>query len=348
MKIKPFGLDIGITTMKAVWFSEGKDGLLLNSSAILPTPPKGMISESPIDQEEMAKGIRKIVEEAKITTPYVNAALPENQVYTRILEMPPLSDKELSSAIYWEVEQYIPVPLTSLTVDWKVLKRPANQEEGKMEVLLVGAPIALIDKYQKIFSMAGLSISSLETEVLSVVRALVPRVKQGNSSFPNSLIVHLGAVSTSLAIVRSGTIVFTYSISTGGSSINRAIAADFGFSASQAEEYKKAYGVSQDSLDGKIGKAATPILMSIITEIKKALAFYSEKYKNDFPIAQILLSGGTAKLPGIDLFFAKNLGIESAIANPWLVLSNQQVPKDILENAPDYTIAVGLAQKDYE
>lgn len=348
MKTKPFGLDIGATTMKVVWLSEGKEGFVLNASAISPTPMKGMISESPLDQEEMAASIKKLVEDAKITTRFVNTALPENQVYTRILEMPVLSDKELSSAIYWEIEQYIPIPLTSLTIDWKVLYRPQNQEQNKMEVLLVGAPTTLIDKYQKIFSMAGLTINSLETEILCSVRSLVMSTKRDVSTFPNTLIVHIGAVSTSLAIVKSGMIVFTYSISTGGSAISRAISADFGFSPSQADEYKKVYGVTEDVLGGKIGQATTPILLSIVTEIKKSLAFYNEKYKNDSPIQQILLSGGTAKLPGINLFFAKNLGIETAIANPWQVLGSQQVPKEILENAPDYTVAVGLSLRDYE
>ena len=38
----------------------------------------------------------------------------------------------------------------------------------------------------------------------------------------------------------------------------------------------------------------------------------------------------------------------TAIANPWKVLASQQMPKEILDNASDYTIAVGLAMKDYE
>ena len=101
-------------------------------------------------------------------------------------------------------------------------------------------------------------------------------------------------------------------------------------------------------MGGKIGKATEPILNSILGEIKKSIAFYSQKYKDDSPIRQIILSGGTAKLPGIEIFFVNNSGIETAIANPWKVLASQQMPKEILDNASDYTIAVGLAMRDYE
>ncbi|MCL5439266.1 MAG: type IV pilus assembly protein PilM [Patescibacteria group bacterium] len=354
MKTLPFGLDIGATTIKTVWLSGDNTSFILNSASILPTPPKGMLSESPLDQEEMARVIKKIVDDSKITTKYVNIALPESQVYTRVLEMPTLSDKELSSAIYWEAEQYIPVPLSSVTLDWSVLRRPKIEAE-KMEVLLVGAPTALVDKYQKVLTIAGLTIASLESEILSVVRALVSPATNPDQArtvnekiFPNTLIIHIGALSTSIAIINNGIIAFTYLIPTGGAAINRAIATDFGFSESQAEEYKKVYGVSTESLGGKIGKVTTPILMAIITEVKKAVAFYNEKYKSGSPIQQILLSGGTAKLPGVTTFFTQNCGIETAIANPWNILSSQQVPKEIIDNASDYTIAVGLAIRGYE
>ena len=339
----PFGLDIGATTIKAVWLSHEKDNYKLLAASLLPTPPRGLTSDAPLDLQEMAQAIRTIVSEAKITTKLLNVALPENQVYSRILDMPVLSDKELSSAILYEAEQYIPVPLETMTLDWKVLRRPdAHEINGKMQVLLVGAPTKLIQRYEKIMQMTGLTINAIETEIISSVRVLVR-----DANFPNSVIINIGAVSTSLGVVRNGIIVFTYTIPTGGVAINRAIASDFGFSMAQAEEYKKTYGVVEKSFGGKIGKATEPILSTIVNEVKKALTLYSEKYQ-DSPIAQVLLSGGSSKLPGLDLFFAKNCGIETVTANPWKILGSQEVPKEILDNATGYTVAVGLAMRDDE
>ncbi len=58
------------------------------------------------------------------------------------------------------------------------------------------------------------------------------------------------------------------------------------------------------------------------------------------------MSGGTAKLPGIDLFFAENLGIETVVANPWKILGNKPLPAEILNSTSDFTIALGLAIRD--
>jgi type IV pilus assembly protein PilM len=344
MNNKGLGLDIGATSIKIAMLDGKKGAFILKAASISPVPAKGMMSESPLDEEEMAQTIAKSISDAGITTKLVNVALPENQVYTKVLDMPVLSDRELASAIYWEAEQYIPVPLTSITLVWNVLKRPASATQGdKMQVLMVGAPTMLVNKYQKIISMAGYQINSMETEILAAIRSLV-----FDETFPTSLIVNIGAISTSFAIVRQGAMAFTYSMSVGGAAINRAIATDFGLTPQQAEEYKRVYGISGKSLGGKIGKATEPILNTILGEIKKSIAFYSQKYKEDSPIRQIILAGGTAKLPGIEIFFANNSGIETAIANPWKVLSSQQMPKEILDNASDYAIAVGLAMKDYE
>ena len=343
MNKNPFGLDIGATTMKLVWLTGASGGYVLNSAIIVPTVAGVMASGSLLDEDEIGRAIRKTMQDANISTKYVNLALAENQVYAKVVDMPSLSDKELSSAIYWEAEQQIPVPLNTINLVWKVLKRPAGTNPAeKMQVLIVGAPSPLVEKYQRIMQKAGLFINAMETEILSTIRALIL-----DENFPPTLIVNIGAATTAIAIVRQGVMVFNYSVPTGGAAINRALSIDYGLTSEQAEEYKRVYGVSGKALGGKIGQATQPILTSILTEVKKSLAFYAEKYKEEGPVKQILLSGGTAKLPGIDVFFASSSGIETGIANPWKILAAQEIPKEVLDNAADYTVAVGLAMRSY-
>jgi len=338
-----FGLDIGITSMKLVSLTKVHGGVNVNAVMSTNTPPKGMFSESTLDQEAMARAIRTLVEESKVSSRAVNIALPENQVYTRIIEMPLLSDKELSSAIYWEAEQYIPVPLNTITLDYTVLSRPEKSAVGeKMQVLLAGAPTSLINKYEKIISMAGLSIHSVETEILSAIRVLL-----AGDSVPVSLVMNIGSLSTSLAIVSHEKIMFTYVIPTGGAALSRAIAADFGFSITQAEEYKKTYGLSAQTIGGKIGQATAPVLQALTAEVKKTITYYQDKHKDD-AIKQIVMSGGTANLQGLTSYMASALGIEVVVANPWKIVVGQELPKAIVDNASEYAIAVGLAMRDYE
>jgi len=344
MKSNAFGLDIGTTSMKVVWLDREKNVLKYESGLIVPTPAPGIQSESPFDHQEMAQVINKMVIDAKITTNNVNIALPENHAFTKVIEMPMLSDKELSSAIYWEAEQYIPVPLDTVTLAWSKL-RPykGSFSEERMQVLLVAAPKDLIKRYQTILDLAGLTVVSVETEVLSVVRSLLP----ANTS-PTSLIANIGAMTITLGIVQNGVLVFDYSVPLGGVALTRAIAADFGLQPAQAEEYKRVYGLSDKNFGGKVGKAIEPVLTALLIEVKKAIAFYTEKYKGESPISQILLTGGGSTLPGLAVYFAQNLGLEAVLANPWKMLNIQAVPQHIEARGPEFSVAVGLALKEYE
>ena len=261
---KSIGLDIGLTKIKAVSLSRQNNSFVLDNFSVMPSPPKGMLSEALVDEKELAEAIKKTVDNLKINSKSVNIALSDNKVYTKVIEMPILSDKELSLAIYWEAERHIPVALSTITLVWNVLKRPMGAStDEKMQVLMVGAPTDLIAKYQKILQMANLTLNSIETETLAIVRALVP------PSFPPTIIVSIGAINTSLAIIRDGVLVLTYSIQTGGNAISRSIEADFGLTQSQGEEYKKTYGFSKEGVGQKDGKSTEPILASILLEIRK-------------------------------------------------------------------------------
>src|SRR6185437_13806964 len=151
MKSNTFGLDIGTTSIKVVSLERENNTTIYTTSFKVPTPVQGLQSESPFDHQEMAQVINKLVIDAKITTNNVAIALPENHAFTKVIEMPLLSDKELANAIYWEAEQYIPVPLDSVTLAWSKLRAVKSVlPEEKMQVLLVAAPKDLIQRYQTI------------------------------------------------------------------------------------------------------------------------------------------------------------------------------------------------------
>ena len=340
MKSRTFGFDIGTNYLKAVWLGSDETKADLLSCVVLPTPPRGMLSESQLDQEEMAQSFKQLMHEGKIIPKSAHISLAENQVFTKVIEMPVLSDKELSSAIRWEAEQYIPASLSTMTLDYIVLKELQTPAGPRMLVLLVAAPSTLIRRYQHVLDMAGISLASVETEILSIVRSATI------DETPTTFVIHIGGLSTSFAIIQQNTVIFTYAIPIGGTAILRAIASDFGFSLAQAEEYKRTYGIAESNLSGKIGKVIGPILSSMTLEVKKALAFYREKYQEDYPIQQLLLSGEIASTPGITSYFADQCGIETLVLNPFAMQKIENVPEEIFANAHEFGAAVGLALKD--
>jgi type IV pilus assembly protein PilM len=287
--------------------------------------------------ETVAAAITRLLKDTGAKGRNVQIALPESRVFTRVIEVPALTDRELASAIKWEAEQYIPLPLDQVNLDYTVLRDAKATGTNKMDILLVAAPKLLLDKYLSILEFAQLSATRAETEIIASARAL-------GRSLPNAkgvLIIALGAQTTDLAILRSGILFFTRSMAAGGDAITRAIAQGLEFTVIQAEEYKRTYGLQSDKLEGKIVGATKPVMDSIIAETRRALAFYQERYKD--PIQAVVLSGGSARLPGMVTYLAGTLGLEVQLGNPWVGITRDARFNVLTPEGPNFSVAVGLA-----
>lgn len=337
------GLDIGAQTIKAVQISREKNSNQLLAAGFIPTPAKAsslLTSQKGNDEQVLADSINRLVHDMKISGAEVSASLPSANVITRVMEMPLMTDSELASSIKWEAEQYIPMPLSKVKIDYTVIDK--NEQTNKMKILLIAAPTDLIEKYMRVITLAGLTPVALETEVLAATRSIT-------ASFPllsQALVISFGATTCEIALLHEQILVFTKSIPVGGNTLTRAIAQELGFEVAQAEEYKKTYGLEEDKLEGKIAKSIAPYLTTIYTEIEKNVAYFKEQYPKD-EITNITVCGGGAKLPGLVFALTKNFGLDSQISNPFINLAvDPNILPSLSPDAPIYTQAIGLALKD--
>lgn len=337
-----FGLDIGKSSIKAVSFKKAGDKFELEFASVAPPFIKGIDSESLADHQKLAELIKKMVADTGSRNTHVNISLPENQIYTKIIDMPFISERELPTALKWELEQYIPLPLDQVRTAFQVLSVTEVGGTKRMNVFIVAAPISLVKKYEDVLQMANLVPQTIETEILSAIRSLSPLFAQPQPS----MLVSIGSSTTSVAILKAGLLESVFTIDLGGLAITRAIASDLGISMEEAENYKKAYGLNKEAFEGKIGQSLNPILNSIAGDIKKALFSYREK-NNNLEIQQIVLSGGTSLLPGIDVFFTNALNAQVVIGRCWSVWNIENVPDEIMFDAPSFNVVAGLALKDY-
>lgn len=335
------GLDIGSHTIKLIELGKDAGGITLLAGGSVATPPKALTSTSPADYQAVAAAIRQLIKDTGARSQEVNIALPESQVFTRVIEMPQLSARELSSAIQWEAEQYIPLPLDQVNMDFTVLRESKETGTNMMEVLLVASPKALLERYLSILELADLTILSAETEIIAASRSLA----RAAANVKTVLVVSLGAQTTDLAILRGGVLAFTRSISSGGEALSRALVQGLDFNPTQAEEFKKTYGLEQDKLEGKIVSAVKPIMDTIIGEMKRAVVFYQEKHKQE-RIETIILSGGTAKLPGMVVYIAQSMGLEAQLANPWVGIRRDERFRVLEGEGVTFAVAVGLALRE--
>lgn len=334
-----FGLDIGSYQIKMVKLVKSGNQYRLMALGNAPSTQKGLLSEAESDLTNLVTIIKKLHQEAKINTKNVVSALPQDQVFTQVISLPKLSEDELVSALKWEAEQYVPIPLSEVTLTHQIIGESTEKGKERIEVLLAAAPNRLIDRVMMILRTAGFNLLSLETEIMAVARSLVPLVSE------TIMVVDLGAKATDIAVIENSQIIFVRSLATAGEALTRAVAAGLGLDINQAEAYKKAYGADPGKLEGKMLESLTPVIDIVVGEMGKIIQFHQlEKNKK---ISRIILTGGTAGLPDIASLMVKKLNLEIQIGDPFTQIVKDELFKKIpVGEMPLYAIATGLAMKE--
>lgn len=329
-------IDIGTHSIKAISGKPGKNPTI-NRIAEIPNPSGVSVPKDNNQAGKLLEAISQLMHDYKLPKTDVRLSLPEEIISTKVINLPPLSDAELASAIDWQAEQHIPIPLDQLALEYQVLYRPpAKQKDQPMKVLLVGSRNNIIEEYVNIFFNLGIQPTILETQIFSIMRAL-----DFTTDDPTSIIVHLGANNIQLAVVHQTEIGLATNKKGGGELLTKAVQQVVSnLTLEQADEYKKAYGLMSNQLQGKIRDAMLPALNPIGQEIIKTIKFYNSEQPNA-NISRIVLTGGLSQMPGIIEYFTELSGIEVLLADPFAT-SSGMVPE---ENRQAFIVCCGLMMR---
>lgn len=335
-----FGLDIGTYSIKLIEAEKkGNNFKLINWGEI--KTPADPSSDAQKDQQLIAEAIKKLKIDCKISLKNVVVSIPETEVYTQVIELPNLSQAELQSALNFEAEQYIPVPLEEIQLEYVITKMPPKGSiENKMEIMLLGAKKRAVERVINIIEKAELLPVAAETETFCLSRLCELL------SHKNGVILDMGFRKTNIAIVRDSNLNFVRTIPNAGEAITRAIATNLNMEIPQAEQYKLSYGVDEQQLEGKVAKAIAPVLNTIIEDIQRALAFYNQKQPTA-NMGPLFLVGGGAQMHGLSAFLAKSISTEIVVPNPFAnCIKDDKLSKSVTSTS--FCTALGLSLRENE
>lgn len=314
--------------------------------------------------------IQEICRKSHVASRVAISALPAHSVFSSVITMPSMSQKELASSIKWEAKKLIPMPLEEMNIHWDVLgdasgvaggaksgNKVADKEGGKevkyrgflniskkkdignIRVLLTAAPKDLVRKYIDIFKQSGLMLLSLDTESFALSRSLI------GSDRSTIMLVDISYSSSSVMIVQAGIPYLNRSINVGGFAITRSIANSLNVNLKRAEQFKYDIGIAVGSPGSEIPKTIISALAPIIDEIKYSINLY--KSQGQPQIEKIILTGGSALLNNLPDYLTKTLNMRVYLGDPWArVIYPEELKPALDEIGPRFSVAVGLAMKE--
>lgn len=334
------GVDVGKGSIKIVSLLKEEKGVVLEAIGEARTPiadwTKGEHKNK--SMEEVAAAIKALMMDMKLKSKTAVTSLPEDEVISRLIRLPPLKDDEIREALKFEAETFVPYPLSEVSIDYEIVE---EDDAGRLTVFAIAARNDLIDSYIKMFRLAGLDLAALESPAVSIKRSVSTSI----SDKSGIIVVDMGEKYSDIVGINNAKVYFTRSIPMGGESLTRAISLNLGLDMPSAEEYKKAYGLREMELEGKIKAAILPVFNNMAEEIRRAMAYFREDQQKAPDL--LVLSGGGANLPGFAEELTRLLGIEVQVIQPFIKIDTTRISLPINLNTEGcrFSLATGLAMR---
>lgn len=334
------GLDISQTGIK-VMAVDPKKWLVTGYGSVDLDPAKMQKSLESHDGY-LAENIASLLKDkliGELPSEQVALGVPTGRTFSRTFTVPANAEATLADAVEIEVEQYIPIPISSLYVDYSVIERTKEQ----LTVIMSAVPKTLVDSCMQATMAANLQPIMIEPGINAVARVL-EATEEGHLS---TLIIDIGPASTDIAVLDGGAIRVSGGLGIGGNTFTLDIAKKLGVALENAHQLKVLNGLSAGPRQAKITSALAPSLERILTEIRKVIRYYNERLSDDNrKIEQVIVVGGGSNVPGIGDYFTNELIMPARVASPWQKLDFGHLPQPSKQFRPRYITVAGLASID--
>jgi type IV pilus assembly protein PilM len=333
------GLDISQTGIK-VMAVDSKKWLVLGYGSVDLDPAKVQKSLEAGDAY-LADNISSLLHDkviGQLPSDQTILSVPTSRTFSRMFTIPVKAESTLADAVEIEVDQYIPIPIGSLYVDYSITERTKDQ----LTVIMSAVPKTLVDSCLSAARTAGLQPIMVEPGINSVAR-VIESAEEGHLP---TLIVDIGPASTDIAVLDGGAIRISGGLGIGGNTFTLDIAKKLGVALENAHQLKVLNGLSAGPRRAKITAALTPSLQRIATEVRKVIRYYNERISDDRKLEQMIIVGGGSNVPGIGDYFTNELVMPARVASPWQKLDFGKLPQPNKQFRPRYITVAGLASVD--
>lgn len=363
-KTPAVGLDIDRGAIKAVQVSRSSGSYALQHVGYRKLPP-GAVSDGEVaDHDLLAYEIKEFWASHSFKGKAVYLGVANQKVVVRLLDFPRMSPEDLKSAIGFEAQDQIPMPIDEAVLDYVVL---GPQEEGSDldRILIVAAQQDMISRYSSAVRAAGLRPEGVDVKALSLLRSTLPL-----SLFDDEgaiLLLDIGAEITSLVVSQSGTPTLTRFIPGGSGYLAQAVAEAASLPEEEAERQLmnpkvrigsepegEIEGAEEDSDDFDpalvydIRHGLEDAVQALAEDVQRSVEYhYSQPGSRE--VTQVFVSGEGALVNGLDAYLGDLLGVATHRGTPLnkLASNKSNVPDEQLRvMEPVLAVALGLALEE--
>ena len=302
------GLDIEPGYVAAVETRSGQ--FAVERAASVQLAPGVVRDGEVVDVETLAAVLREMFAKHKLGR-NVRLGVANQRIVVRTVDLPPLQhDKDIASAVRFQAQEHIPMPLEQAVLEHHSLGIVDTAEGPRTRVVLVAARRDMIDRLLEAARQAGLRPRGIDLSACAMIRALP---QSGNTNA--TLYISVGGM-TNLAVALGTTCVFTRVLPHGAEAMAGELAERRELTLEHAHGWLRHVGlltpIDDVQGDAEIVVEARNVLTEgvrrIADDVRNSLDFHAMQ-EGAAGAERVVLTGPAVGIPG----FAEHLGEEIAL-----------------------------------
>ncbi len=348
-KVELVGLKVGASQLAAAHVVNNGSARLL-SVAREELEPGVVIGGEVRNIPALAKALDDFFTRNELPRKNVRLGIGTNRVGVRVLDVEGIDDpKQLGNAVTFRAHEALSIPMDQAVLDYHVVGRTTSETgEVTHRVVLAAAYREPIDHFVSACHAANLEVTGIDVEAFALLRAVAPGSPARADGERTAVVaLALGHDRSTLAISDGDVCDFTRVLEWGGGKLDTAIGRELGLSAEEADELKCAISLGDveesDVADPRVVRAREAVkkeLTNLARELVASLQFYQGQ-PGSHAIAEILVTGGTTRMPGLVEELERLVRARIRVADP---LAAVDASADVLnrDDLASLAVAIGL------
>ncbi|MBF4584701.1 MULTISPECIES: type IV pilus assembly protein PilM [unclassified Curtobacterium] len=338
------GIDIAGTAIRAVEVANADRARpTVLRFAEVPTPPDAVSRGEVLEPNTVAAALRSLWSTGRFRSRDVVLGMGNQRVLSRDLIVPAAPLEQIRESLPFQVQDMLPVPVGDAILDFYPTSEGMSEDGPVVHGLLIAAIKDAVLANVHAAQLAGLNPVGVDLIPFALTRVLV-----GRPGLPGTtVLVQLGADTTTVVLSTDGIPQFVRIIPIGGNDVTRALAGNLDIEFAQAEAVKRHLGIGQGARTPDDGRAVAIIsdsVLELIASLRNTINYYVNTRPGE-RVERIVLVGGGARLVGFRNALAEHtrLPVEFRSAFAGADVARSIPADDIAVHEDAIAVAYGLA-----
>jgi type IV pilus assembly protein PilM len=347
------GIDVGSRSVKLVLSEEDSDKIKILYYEIISVSEK-----TGFPQHQITQSLKKIIRKHPKSTKNAYFNVSGEDTFVGKIILPAIEDKEMPSAIRWQIRKQVSFPTETATLKYKVISKEELREESDKEIEVLAAAVSedLVGSITNIINKTGIYVKGIFVSPSSLGQ-IIKKLEEADKE--NIGVLDIGYKNSTISIYDEKGLKFIRTVPVSSYSFTEAMTGVFTYkdekielNFEKAEKVKQSAGIpeadNEEKEDGiplsQIKVMLRPQIETLFTELTRTLNYFETKFPKA-KLGKLYVCGGGAKLKNLIELLNKNLPIEvEELATPKTITLKARKKSDYLQMAAALGASLGVNQ----